>query len=244
MKSPAQSPFLRQGATVLAAVGTVLILTYVFDFGIRLFPGQYENLSWQQAFLNELIDRGITPLLGLVFIFVGSLFRMTAGEAGGLPGASGSLVKDGRFWVFVLASLFGLLYLILIPLHFSTTGNILSDAVAQFEQEASRAQQGIEAQQAQLKSIADSGEIDTLIANEQIPAAQKELLEEVKADPSIVEKRGQEELEKINAQKETAVDQANSEAMRARLRSEVRSLLLAFAYAALGWTGLRNVIRG
>ena len=240
MKDPAKTLFLRQGATILGLIGVVLILTYVFDFGIRLFAAQFENLNWQQGFLNELMDRGITPLLGLSFIFVGTLFKFGS-EA---PQNNDSLVKDGRFWVFVIASLLGLLYLILIPLHFGTTGKILNETVEQFEQESNRAIQGIESQQAQLKSIADSGEIDKLIANEQLPQAQRDLLTEVKADPSIVEKRGQEELDKINAQKETAIEKANNEALLARLRSELRSLLLAFAYAALGWTGLRNVIRG
>lgn len=240
MNSTAKNPFLRQGATLLGIIGLVLILTYVFDFGIRLFAAEFENLSWQQGFLNELMDRGVTPLLGLSFMFVGSLFRYSAEGSS----TNDNLIKDGRFWIFVVASLFGLLYLILIPLHFNATGNILKDTVAQFEQEANRAVQGIEAQKAQLKSIANSGEIDKLIADGQLPQEQKDLLSQVKADPSVVDQRGQEELDKINAQKETAIDKANDEAMLARLRSELRSLLLAFAYAALGWTGLRNVLRG
>ena len=148
------------------------------------------------------------------------------------------------FGLFVVASLFGLLYLILIPLHFNTTGQILSETVAQFEQEAARAEQGIQAQKEQLNTIANSPDLDKLLANEQLPPAQKELLTQVKADPTIVNKRADEELGKINAQKDTAIAKANKEAMLARLRSELRSLLLSIAYAALGWTGLRNVLKG
>ena len=230
---------MRQGATVLGIIGTLLILTFILDFGIRLFAAQFENLSWQQSFLNELMDRGITPLLGLSFVFIGTLLRSTTETP-----ANQSLIKDGRFWLFVIASLFGLLYLILIPLHFNTTGKILGETVAQFDQESARAEQGIQAQKEQLNAIAKSGEIDQLLESDQIPPAQKELLTQVKADPTIVDKRAQEELGKINAQKETAVSKANSEAMLARLRSELRSLLLSVAYAALGWTGLRNVLKG
>ena len=230
---------MRQGATVLGIIGTLLILTFILDFGIRLFAAQFENLSWQQSFLNELMDRGITPLLGLSFVFIGTLLRNTTETP-----ANQSLIKDGRFWLFVIASLFGLLYLILIPLHFNTTGKILGETVAQFDQESARAEQGIQAQKEQLNAIAKSGEIDQLLESDQIPPAQKELLTQVKADPTIVDKRAQEELGKINAQKETAVSKANSEAMLARLRSELRSLLLSVAYAALGWTGLRNVLKG
>ena len=240
MKSADKAPLLRQGATVLSIIGIILILTYVFDFGIRLFDAQYDSEQWQISFLTELIDRGITPLLGLGFIFAGTLFRM--GSDSGQT--SGSLIKDGRFWMFVVASLLGLLYLILIPLHFGTTGKILSDTVAQFDQEAARAEQGIQAQKDQLNSIATSGEIDKLIANEQLPQAQKDLLTQVKSDPSIVDKRAEEELGKIKAQKDTALTKASSEATLARLRSELRSLLLAIAYTVLGWTGLRNVLRG
>lgn len=240
MKSAVKFSYLRQGATILGLIGMVLILTYIFDFGIRLFAAQFENLSWQQGFLNELMDRGITPLLGLTFIFVGSLFKFGSDP----DRRNESLVKDARFWMFIVASLFGLLYLILIPLHFGTTGKILSETVTQFDQEAARAGQEIQSQQAQLKSIVDSGEIDKLIANEQLPPAQKQLLTEVKADPALVEKRAQEELGKIETQKNTAIEKANNEAMLARLRSELRSGLLAIAYAALGWTGLRNVLRG
>jgi hypothetical protein len=239
MKSSVKPSYLRQGATILGIVGMLLVLTYLLDFGIRLFAAQFENLNWQQGFLNEMMDRGITPLLGLSFIFVGSLLQFGSSPENNTD----SLVKDGRFWMFIVASLFGLLYLILIPLHFNTTGKILTETVTQFDREAARAEQGIQSQQAQLKQIVDSGEINKLIANEQLPPAQKQLLTEVKADPTVVEKRAKEELEKIANQKATAVKQANSEALLARLRSELRSLVLAIAYIVLGWTGLRNVLK-
>ena len=240
MKSSAKDPLLQQGAMVLGIIGGMLILTYLFDFGLQLTAAQADNPNWSLGFLNELIDRGVTPLLGLTFIFIGGLIKF-----GSQPQlASGSLIKDSRFWLFVVASLFGLLYIIVIPFHFSAVGEILGDAISQEDSKVAQAEQVTQSQLNQLKTIAESGELDKLLTNEQLPPAQKELFTRYKADPEAVQAQAQEELTKIKTQKETAVNRANSDATKARLRSEVRSLLLAIAYAALGWTGLRIVLRG
>ncbi|MCM1983392.1 HpsJ family protein [Lyngbya confervoides] len=241
MKTLEKNPLRDQGTLILGIIGTLLLLTYLFDFGIRLFTAQFENLTWQQNFLNELIDRGVTPLLGLVFIYIGTLFHSSTDAT--VPSQESPL-KDGRFWLFVVSSLLGLLYLILIPFHFNTTGSILSSAIEQYDQEEGRAQQEIQLRQQQLSALASSDQADQILQNQQIPEAQKELLRQAKENPSVIEQRAQQELTNVQQQKAEAIKKANSEALVARLRAEFRSALLAVAFAVLGWTGLRNVLKG
>ena len=244
MKSPAKSSFVQQGAGVLGIIGILLILTYVLFLGIGLIDAnvnaRFEDLSWQQSFLSELAQRGITPLLGLAFIFIGTL--LTYGSSA--EPNQGSLVKDGRFWMFVASSLLGLLYLIIIPLHLSTTGQILSNANTQREQGLTQIDQIVQTRLQELKTIKDSGEIDKLIANEQLPPAQKELLNRYKQDSASVEKQLQDEAEQERTKREDELSNIKTNITLARVQTNLRSALLAVAYTVLGWVGLRNVLRG
>jgi hypothetical protein len=56
---------LQPTSWVLPIVGTVLVLTVVYDFTVRLFTLQWDKPDIVLNFLNELIDRGVIALLGL-----------------------------------------------------------------------------------------------------------------------------------------------------------------------------------
>ena len=244
MKSPAKSTVVQQGVGVLGLIGILLILTYVLFVGIGLIEAnvndRFGDLSWQQTFLTDLAQRGITPLLGLSFILVSNILAY-----GFSPEPNqGSLVKDGRFWMFVVSSLLGLFYLIMIFLYFNTTGQLLSNASTQREQGLTQIEQIVQGRLGEFKTIKDSGEIDKLLANEQLPAPQKEVLTRYKEDPAGVEKQMNEEAGKERAKLEGEFKEFKTTLTLARSQTGLRSAILALSYSVLGWVGLRNVLRG
>ncbi len=233
---------LAQGASVLGIVGAVLLLTFVVDFGLQLFVAQFDNLQWRQQLVDTLIDRGAIPLFGMALIFIGTLFRDVANPDEATLLISSPL-KDGKFWLFCFASLFGLVYLLLIPAHFAATGNLLDDASSQLSQREEQQKREIQAVQQQLQSIVDNKQLDQLLQQPQLPPQEKQLLETIKQDPTVIQTRTQEGLSKAQSDREAAIKKLHQDATFSRLRAELRSMLLAIAFAVLGWTGLKNVLK-
>jgi hypothetical protein len=242
-----------QGALLLKIVGSILMLIIGFDFVLQLLfnpleqLNEFDALQWQQSFQTELVDRGVIALIGLVLIYLGTLLTPKPAQSSTDPDFGPNPVADSRFWVFVLASLLGLLYLIIPILHFQATGNMLSKATAELDNRETKAQQQIQGKQQQLSSIANSGQIDELLKSEQIDPAQKQLLSQIKANPNLIQQiqqQDQVQLSQMKADKTKAVDSLNRETLVSRLRTEIRSVLIAIAFILIGWTGLRNVLKG
>jgi hypothetical protein len=243
-----------QGALLLKVVGSILMLIIGFDFVLQFSFAQldqlneFEAIQWQQSFQTELVDRGVIVLIGLILIYLGILLTPKPAKSSTEPDFGPNPVADSRLWVFVVASLLGFLYLVVIPiLHFQSTGGMLSKATAELNDRETKVQQQVQEQQQQLSSIANSGQIDEFLKSDQIDPAQKQLLSQIKANPNLIQQLQQQDqakLSQMKADKAKAVDSLNREALVSRLRTEIRSALIAIAFIAIGWTGLRNVLKG
>lgn len=245
-------------ALVLQFVGIILVLTFFLDFVIRLIALPVSTEEMQYNLMNELIDRGVMPLIGLALVYMGFWLKrsVTPLKSSGVPW------KDSNFWTFVFASLLGLLFLIVIPFHYAKTGELFTKGMEQFDQRVAqdelRVQQGqrqLEQEKQQWQAISkDSSQIDTLLQNPQIPPQQKAALQQLKQDPAALEKASQntlvqieENLKQVKTQqtelekrKAEQIEQAKGERFMSRTRSSIRSILLAAGFAVIGWTGLRD----
>ncbi|MGF1600428.1 MAG: HpsJ family protein [Thermosynechococcaceae cyanobacterium] len=245
-------------AGVLQLVGIILVLTFFLDFIIRLIALPVTTDEMQYQLLNEFIDRGVMPLIGLALVYVGFWLKQTSAT----PKKSASAWKDPNFWTFVFASLLGLLFLVVVPFHYSMTGKLFTKGMEQFDQRVAqdelRVQQGVrglEQEKQQWQAIAkDANQVDALLQNPQLPPEQKAQLQELKKNPAALEQAAQntlvqieENLKQVKDQqgelekrKAEQVDQAKGERLLSRARSSMRSLLLALGFAIIGWTGLRD----
>ncbi len=239
MKSTDLQPYFQPSAKVLKWVGIILVLSFVLDFGIRLWSSQFDNPEWQLGFMNEMIDRGVIPLIGLALIYAASGFRAAVSP---LSDATESPPpwQDARFWSFVVASLLGLLFILLVPLQFNTTSRILNDGLERLEQQVSQQELMVQQEQRQLQSIVSSGQLDQLLQNPQLPPEQQAILQELQEDPDSLNARVEERLTELQQQKQAAEDEATNEARTTQLRGGARSLLLAVGFVLIGWTGLRD----
>jgi hypothetical protein len=227
-----QSPLASQ---VLNLVGVILILSFLAELLVLLIPAQFNNPQWQVDLITQLVDRGVLPLIGFAFIYVGFGLQPATGTA------QQGTWRNPRFWAFVVASLLGLLFLLLIPFHINTTGQLSQQAVSNIDQRASQAEIQIQQRQGQIRSLVESGQIDQLIQNNQVPPEQLPLLQRLKQDPKALDQEAEAARNQIRTQQQQAQAQARADALRSRIRVGLRSLLLAIGYITIGWSGLREV---
>jgi hypothetical protein len=232
---------LRQTSLVLPLVGIVLILTFVFDFTVRLFGLDFSKPDLLLNLLNELIDRGVIPLIGLAFVSAGFwLNRALTNPTKDPNSPASSPFNNAQFWTFVFASLLGLLFLLLVPIHFSTSGQTVNAAVTRADQQEAQMKFEIQQKQQNINQVLAAGQLDQYLQNKNLPPQDLALLQELKKDPKAFDKQAAQGLSEMKAKKQQAIDQVNKEISTMRWRAEVRSLLLALGFVAVGWTGLRE----
>jgi hypothetical protein len=238
MTSTENSP-LRQTSLALPAVGLILIVTVLFDFIVRLFFTPLDKPDLQVGLLNEFIDRGVIALIGLALIYAGFWLNSLVNRGISEPKGQ-SIWQKPQFWTFVFASLMGLIFLILMPVHFGATGKILNDTATRFDQQEAQAKATLEQQKQQAQQIVASGQLDEILKDPNLPPQQRGVFEQLKKDPKSVDAQITSQLSNLQKEKDTALGKLNQETTLNRLRAEIRSLLLSVGFTVLGWTGLRD----
>ncbi|MBW4559891.1 MAG: HpsJ family protein [Mojavia pulchra JT2-VF2] len=217
-------------ALILKVVGIILILSFLVDFLIFLLPFQPTDRGWQINLATAVVDRGIVPLVGLGMLFAAYWFENV--EDGDRPQGI-----DLRFPALILASILGLLFLLIFPLHLNNVRQASTQTVTQINQDAEQAENQLKNQlaqfQAQLNNEQGKAQLEQLrnqarsqfaellkdeqkykqaLENPQLPAAQKELLRKFKANPQ--------ELDKFIAQQTDPQGLANQRLNQIRQRRE------------------------
>ncbi|MEM7554936.1 MAG: HpsJ family protein [Cyanobacteria bacterium P01_A01_bin.84] len=255
-------------ALALKAIGIVLILSAFIDFAFLLIPFQVNDKLWQINLVERLVDAGIVPLVGLGLLLAGYWFSSM--ENDGHPKG-----LDLRMPAFILSTLLGLMFLVFLPVHANNVLTISSQTVEQINKDANTAENQLNARFSQIEArlkdekvqaelekqkstfkarvtglIKDEKRYQEALKNPQLPAAEKELLKKIKANPQ--------ELDKLIAQ------QSNPEVGLTRQKTQIRerkekaiknteekrwksvgtclsSLLLCVAYSVIGWSGLKSM---
>lgn len=240
-------------AIALKVVGWVAILTAVVDYLILLVPLNLGNPQWQAAVTTQMIDRGILPLVGMALLFT-SLWFESSLRTTALPRASRS---DMPFWLSVLASIFGALYLALTVLHLSAVQLSSQSALEQVGTEASQASSQLEErisnqlsqQQSQLGALLKNPDrLNQAIQSGQLPRE----IGQYRNNPEGLNKFLQDQAnqarkkyqEEIDNRRMGAERQLKQESWKNGIRTSVTSVLLTLGYSLLGWQGLRRANRG
>ncbi|NWF57998.1 MAG: hypothetical protein HXY43_01435 [Fischerella sp.] len=255
-------------ARTLKVVGIILILSFLLDFVILLFPFQPTNRLWQIELATALVDRGIVPLVGLAMLF-GGYWADTVND--GRPSGI-----DLRFPGLVLSCILGLMFLLIFPLHLNNVRQASVQRVEQINKDAEQAETQLQNQlsqvQAQLSNeqikvelekqknqvkaqfselLKDEQKYQQALNNPNLPPAVKDLLKKAKGNPQELDKFiaqqsdpeqvAKQRLQKIRQDKEEAEKQAKERAWKSGLRIGMSSLLLSIGYIIIGWAGLRTM---
>ncbi|MGB3201588.1 MAG: HpsJ family protein [Nodosilinea sp.] len=246
--NPVASPL---AAIALKVAGAIAILSALLDFLILLIPPNLTNVQWQLATTTQVVDRGIVPLIGIALLLAGLWVDNSVGRMAQRK----SLTTDLRFWVCALASLLGVLYLLLTLLHLNAVRLSSQTALAQVGTEAGEAatqlQQRLSTelsqQQSQLGAILQNEELlDQAIQSGQLPPD----IEQYRNDPEGLTQflqqqadQAQQQIEaEIGTRRAQAERQVRTEAWRSAIRISVISVLLAVGFSIIGWLGLRRLL--
>jgi hypothetical protein len=246
--SPSKSPL---AAIALKLVGIVAIVSALVDYLILLIPPNLTNTQWQLATTTQLVDRGIVPLVGIALLLTGFWIDSNVGR----PARSQSLFTDLRFWVCALASLLGLVYLLLTFLHLNAVRLSARTALEQVSAEASDASTQLE-QRLSTELTQQQSQLGQLLQNEDqlSQAIQSGLvppdIEQFRNDPEglnqFLQQRADQARQEIQTQIGTrradAESQVRQEAWKSGLRISISCILLTIGYSVVGWVGLRRLM--
>ncbi|MCY7368006.1 MAG: HpsJ family protein [Chamaesiphon sp.] len=248
---PTVSSFLTPLA--LKTAGAVLILSSLIDLVFMLvFPP--ENLvldggRWWLYATSQLVDRGLLPLVGIAFMVTGDWIKIVSTEDGGDRG------NIWRIGTFVLASLLGLIFVLIIPFQLSATNDFKTQELGKISKEVTQIEAGIKNNLKQINAQSKDKlkeqitEIDKELKGGQIPPERltnlqitKSKLELLLNDPKKFAAESEQNLQQLQKQKQKVETQASERMLKTGVRTSLASFLLAIAYITIGWTGLKRVL--
>jgi uncharacterized protein YoxC len=242
--------------------GAVFVLSALLDFIVLLIPPQLDNAAWRVGYISSVVDRGIVPLVGMAFILVAYWIDASSGAA-----AKPSKFNL-KLPTFLLASLLGLMFLVFIPLQLSNLNQVKQTALEQIQQSVEQGGQQIQGFLQQINALSqnpqlldqaiqqrtaaiETGQVQgRQLTNEQITSVrqqrdQLQQLRDISKKPQEFKKRIGEIKNRLQTQlqeqQRTAENLANTRTLTQGLRIGLNSLMLAIAYATIGWFGLRGL---
>jgi hypothetical protein len=255
-------------ALCLKLFGVVFILSSLLDYLTLLIPLNLQDPQWQLSLVTNLVDRGIVPMVGIGLILIG--YWIEATMYGENPNNSASRF-DLRMPTFILASLLGLMFLLIVPLHLNNLNQAKSAALAQIEKGAGQGKEQIQGflrqinnlsqnpdvlnqQIAQRSQVIESGQFQgNPLSPQQLESLQNENaqlkgLRDLSKDPAAYKNKIAEIKKQLETQlqdrQQKAEGEATTQALKQGLRTGLNSLMLAIGYAAAGILGLRNMMSG
>ena len=246
----------------LRLVGGVIIISSLIDYIFLAIPLNWEDAQWQISFTNQIVDRGIVPMVGLAFLLAGWWLSDNAG--GGEEKASLAI----RLPVFILASILGLIFLLLVPLHLSNVNRASSTVLTRINQQVGEQEERIQGFIQQLNSISqnpqqlsqqiaqrnqviETGQVRDRRLNEQelqVIRNQRDQLQQLldlSQKPEQLKERLRELQERLQTQlRDLQLQQkqkAQTIALKQSLSTGINSLILAIGYMVIGWLGLKGM---
>jgi ABC-type multidrug transport system fused ATPase/permease subunit len=246
--NPVKSPL---AAISLKLVGLITILSALLDYFILIIPPNLANPQWQLATTTQMVDRGIVPLVGIALLLTGFWIDSSVGRSRQFQ----SLTTDLRFWVCALASLLGLIYLLLAIFHVNAVRMNSRTALEQVSSEASQATSQLE-QRLSTELSQQQNQLGAILQNEELLAQAIQAgqlpqeLEQFRDDPEGLtqflqqqaDQTRQEIQTQIGTRREEAERRVRTEAWKSGLRISISSLLLAVGYIIVGWSGLKRLM--
>lgn len=145
--------------------------------------------------------------------------------------------------------IFGIIFLLLIPLHITSAVAGSNQAIEKVNQDAADAQKQLEErlsqQQAQITGLLESNQrIEDFVGDVELTEEQLANLERFKNNPGVLKTQTEAIKEKLTKQIEARKQRAEQRSQLGALKSSIRiglsSLLLASCYLTIGWSGIKG----
>ncbi|WP_017306397.1 HpsJ family protein [Spirulina subsalsa] len=237
-------------ALALKTIAVILIVSSLIDYVLLAYPLNLTDTGWQIGFTSQIVDRGIVPMVGIGLLVVASWISSAVDGQG-----SQISLLSLRFWAFLFASVMGLIFLLLVPLHISNLGQAQAQALSQITESATAAEGQIQSQFEQITQLLEDEqriqELDQAIASGQVQGQQLEQLQtirsqiqELRQNPDALQAQRESAETQLRTRRAEAEQQAKQNALKSGLRIGLSSVLLAIGYIVIGWTGFRSLLVG
>lgn len=238
-------------AIALKLVGIVTVVSSLLDYLVFLIPPEFTNPQWQLAVSTQMVERGIVPLVGIALLLTGFWIDSSIGKSG----RSQNLLTDLRFWSCLIASILGILFLLLIVVNITSLRATTQQALTQVDTEATQASSQLEQRVAaelsqtrnRITSVLENEDLlSQAIQSGQLPPE----LEQFKDDPEglnqFLQKRADEAKQRIQSEigtrRQDAEKKVKTQAWKNGIRISMSSLFLGIGYTIIGWIGLRRLL--
>jgi acyl carrier protein phosphodiesterase len=228
-----------------------MLVSAVLDYIFLAIPFNLGQTEWQVAFVGQMVDQGIRPLVGLCLLALG----YWVGSQNTDQSKARFTFTDPRFWAIALACILGLFYLLFVPVHLNNSRVVTEQGLQRIQQQASQAEAQLQGQFQQLDDLLKNEQrykqLDDAIKSNQVQGdelarlqALKAQIDQLRQNPQALTQQFEQAKQKLQEDRQRAESQARSDATKSSVRTALTSLLLAIAYALIGWTGIKSIRDG
>jgi hypothetical protein len=230
----------------LKTASMVLIISTVVDIAFTLLPYQLSDGKWWAAATAELVNRGLLPLVGIVFWMISDWIESVSKDGSG-RGSSGFTKA-----ITILSLLLGAIFLVIVPFQ-TWSSNADRDKTLSLSREEGSAMEAkidkrvkeITGDKTKMQQVQQQiGEMDKAIKSGQVQGedlnrikASKAELERITGDPTKVKENAMADLRRNQQNLESA---ATANMWKTGIRASLASLLLSAGYSFIALNGLRG----
>ncbi len=235
-----------QAVRFMKLAGIILVLFTIINYVLLLFTIKTGDTDWSLNFTTTIVEEGIVPILGIALMFCAYGFEEILGLAPPQPKLRWDSLK---FWVYLLSFFFGIIFLLIIPLHISNAVAVSNEAVEKANQTAKEEKEILAERLDEQQNIIgdmlrDNQKLEAFTRKRQLSEEQIANLEKFKSNPNAFKLKVEEVRETLTKQIETKQQREIQKSQLSTFHSSIKigltSLLLASCYLTIGWSGFKG----
>ena len=238
-----------QAVRFMKLAGIILVLFTIINYFLLIFTIKTGDTNWNLNFTTIIVEEGIIPILGIALMFCAYGFEEILGLAPPQPKLRWNSIK---FWVYLLSFFFGIIFLLIIPLHISNAVAVSNEAVETANKTAKEEKEILEQRLEEQKNIIgdmlrNQPKLDAFIKKRQLSEEQIANLAKFKNNPNAFKVKVEEVrstlTQRIDSKQQQEIQKSQLSAFHSSLKICLTSLLLASCYLTIGWSGFRGKSR-
>lgn len=238
-----------QAVRFMKLAGIILVLFTIINYFLLIFTIKTGDTNWSLNFTTIIVEEGIIPILGIALMFCAYGFEEILGLAPPQPKLRWNSIK---FWVYLLSFFFGIIFLLIIPLHISNAVAVSNEAVETANKTAKEEKEILEQRLEEQKNIIgdmlrNQPKLDAFIKRRQLSEEQIANLAKFKNNPNAFKVKVEEVrstlTQRIDSKQQQEIQKSQLSAFHSSLKICLTSLLLASCYLTIGWSGFRDKSR-
>jgi uncharacterized membrane protein len=220
----------------------VLIISTIVDIAFTLLPYQINDGRWWNLATAEIVNRGLLPLVGIIFWLIADWIESVSKDAGGRRSQTLTKVVTG------LAIALGVIFLAIVPFQVFSSNSDRDKLMTINKEEKTQAEASVKQKKAFLsdktKVQQKIAELDKAVKDGNIQGqdlakvgAYKAEIEKMSKDPAKAEAADMAIINKAQQDKDNI---ATAQMWKTGIRAALASLLLSAGYGFIGFNNLRG----